>query len=64
MTNGVAIIDHGAERKSIGHALRNLRHGFRLIADSGVVISPSGRAMSYFAKRSSAMREMRRTIRG
>jgi hypothetical protein len=36
MTDGMAIIDHGAERKSIGHALRNLRHGVSFLHDGGI----------------------------
>ena len=43
MSDGMAIIDHGAERKTIGHALRNLRHGLRILADCGIVISARNR---------------------
>ena len=64
MTDGMAIIDHGAERKPIGHAVDNIHHGLWLLRDGGVVISSSGSAQYYFAKRSSAMREMRKTNLG
>ena len=42
MTDGMAIIDHGAERKSIGHALRDFHQGLQLPGDGELVISSSG----------------------